>query len=44
LRWKEAFEAGKAPKVVLAATHMSTLEFVDLEDLKKFAVDWVDDE
>ena len=43
LRWKEAFEAGKAPKVVLASTHMSTLEFVDLEDLKKFAVDLVDE-
>ena len=39
LRWKEAFEAGMAPKVVLAATHISTLEFVDLEDLQKYAVD-----
>lgn len=38
LRWKEAFEAGCAPQVVLEATHISTLEFIDLEDLKKFAV------
>ena len=34
LRWKEAFAAGMAPKVNLAATHISTLEFVDLEDLR----------
>ncbi len=36
-RWKEAMEAGVAPKVVLESTHMSTLEFVDLEDLQKHA-------
>ena len=35
LRWKEALEAGIAPSVVLEATHISTLEFVDLEDLQK---------
>lgn len=35
-RWKEALEAGWAPDVVLEATHMSALEFVSLEDLKKF--------
>ena len=29
LRWKEAFEAGLAPQVVLEATHISVLEFVD---------------
>lgn len=34
LRWKEAFQAGVAPQVVLEATHISTLEFVDLEDLE----------
>jgi uncharacterized protein (DUF2237 family) len=39
LRWKEALEAGMAPPVVLAATHVSTLEFVDLDDLKAHAVD-----
>ncbi len=38
-RWKEAFEAGVAPGVVLEATHMSTLEFVSLEELQAHAVD-----
>ena len=32
-RWKETLEAGVAPPVVLAATHISTLEFVSLEEL-----------
>ncbi|MGB6222920.1 DUF2237 family protein [Haloferula sp.] len=32
-RWQEAFEAGHAPPVVLEATHLSTLEFVDRENL-----------
>ncbi len=39
LRWKEAFAAGVAPAVVLEATHISTLEFIDLEDLQQNAVD-----
>lgn len=38
LRWKEAFEAGVPPAVVLEATHISTLEFIDLEDLQDHAV------
>jgi uncharacterized protein (DUF2237 family) len=38
-RWKEALEAGVAPPVVLEATHMATLEFVDLDDLKRHALD-----
>lgn len=38
-RWKEAFEAGVAPPVVLEATHMSTLEFVSLEELQAHAID-----
>ena len=38
-RWKEALEAGMAPQIVLAATHISSLEFVDLEDLQAHAVD-----
>lgn len=38
-RWKEACDAGRAPKVRLEATHQRTLEFVDLENLKRFAVD-----
>lgn len=32
-RWREALEAGVAPPVVLEATHISALEFVDLPDL-----------
>jgi uncharacterized protein (DUF2237 family) len=36
-RWKEALEAGQAPPVVLESTHISALEFVDLEDLKAHA-------
>lgn len=39
LRWKEALEADMAPRVVLNATHMSVLEFVDLEDLQRHAVE-----
>ncbi|MCC6492979.1 MAG: DUF2237 domain-containing protein [Pirellulales bacterium] len=38
-RWKEALDAGMAPAVVLAATHISALEFVDLEDLQAYAID-----
>jgi uncharacterized protein (DUF2237 family) len=37
-RWAEAFDAGHACPVVLEATHMSALEFIDLEDLKAHAV------
>ena len=37
-RWKEAFDAGMAPAVVLSATHISALEFVSLEDLQGHAV------
>jgi len=36
-RWLEAYEAGVAPRVKLAATHASALEFIDLEDLQRFA-------
>ncbi len=38
-RWREAFEAGRAPRVVLAATHEATLELVELGDLKRYAID-----
>lgn len=37
-RWKEALEAGMAPPVNLEATHISTLEFVSLEELEAHAV------
>ncbi len=33
-RWQEALEAGVAPAVVLEATNMAALAYVDLEDLK----------
>ena len=39
-RWQEALAAGCAPRVVLASTHLSALEFVALEDLKRHALDW----
>jgi uncharacterized protein (DUF2237 family) len=38
-RWREASEAGRAPRVVLAATHEATLELVELGDLKRYAID-----
>ncbi len=36
-RWIEARDAGLAPKVILEATHMSVLEYVDLADLQAHA-------
>ncbi len=36
-RWIEAHQSGKAPKVNLHATHISVLEFIDLDILKQFA-------
>ncbi len=39
-RWQEALEAGQAPPVILEATHLATLEFVDREDLE--AKEWVE--
>ena len=36
-RWKEAAEDGKAPPVVLAATHERALDMVSLELLKQHA-------
>ena len=37
-RWQEALEAGAAPQVVLEATHVGTLEWASLDDLKQHAV------
>ncbi len=34
LRWKQAFEAGVAPKVILESTHINALEYVTLEELQ----------
>lgn len=39
MRWREAFEHGAAPRVVLSATNAKTLEVVHLEDLKRHAMD-----
>ncbi|HEV7385087.1 MAG TPA: DUF2237 domain-containing protein, partial [Phenylobacterium sp.] len=38
-RWKEALDAGAAPKVVLESTHEETLAIVTLGVLKDYAVD-----
>jgi uncharacterized protein (DUF2237 family) len=38
-RWAEALDAGRAPPVVLAATHPSALEFASEADLRAYAVD-----
>jgi hypothetical protein len=38
-RWQEALEAGKAPRVVLRATHLGALEHCALADLKRYAID-----
>jgi uncharacterized protein (DUF2237 family) len=38
-RWKDAYDAGMAPKVILEATHASTLEFASIEELKASATD-----
>jgi uncharacterized protein len=38
-RWKEALIAGKAPAVILAATHEATLKYVTLEELEIYALD-----
>jgi hypothetical protein len=43
-RWAQALEAGVAPPVVLEATHISTLEFADLEDLQANAVEVMNDD
>jgi uncharacterized protein (DUF2237 family) len=37
-RWKEAYDAGFAPPVVLEACHISALEFASLEELSQHAV------
>jgi uncharacterized protein (DUF2237 family) len=38
LRWIEAWEAGRAPKVVLEATHANVLKLVPLQALKRHAL------
>ncbi len=38
-RWREALEAGCAPRVALRSTHERALEVVSLDDLKAHALD-----
>ncbi len=38
-RWHEAWQAGNAPKIVAASTHISALEHCDGKALKEHAVD-----
>jgi len=38
-RWKEAFDDGIAPPVVLESTHAAALEYVSLDDLKQHAIE-----
>ena len=38
-RWKDALEAGMAPRVYLEATHVTALDIVPLEELRRFAVE-----
>ncbi|MCU0882326.1 MAG: DUF2237 domain-containing protein [Hyphomonadaceae bacterium] len=40
-RWKQALDAGVAPKIDLEATHEEALMVVPLETLKRFALDGV---
>ncbi|PUE31848.1 DUF2237 family protein [Limnohabitans sp. Jir72] len=42
LRWKEAFDAGVAPPVVLASTHARALDFLTLAQLQSCAHDAAD--
>lgn len=38
-RWKEAYDAGVAPPVILSATHEATLIYVPLAALRQHAID-----
>ena len=38
MRWKEAYEQGKAPPVFLESTHEATLKQVDFNILQQYAV------
>jgi len=38
-RWQEALESGRAPRVVLRATHEGALSYCSLADLKRHALD-----
>ena len=38
-RWKQAYDAGKAPQIYLASTHEASLELVPLDILQEHAAD-----
>ncbi len=38
-RWKQAFDAGMAPPLVLSATHEAALEYASLDEMMQHAVD-----
>ncbi|MGB7324167.1 MAG: DUF2237 domain-containing protein [Rubripirellula sp.] len=38
-RWREAYDSGAAPQVVLESCHISTLEWASLEELTEKAVE-----
>jgi uncharacterized protein len=38
-RWAQAYNAGKAPKIFLQATHEKTLDYAPFEILREFAID-----
>ena len=38
MRWKEAYDAGVAPKVFLESCHLNSLNFVTKEQLAEYAV------
>ena len=38
-RWKEAYENDKAPKIFLRRTNRKSIKIIDLEILKKYAID-----
>ena len=35
-RWVEAYEVGLAPKIILEATHIKTLDFISLQIMKNY--------
>ena len=39
LRWKEAFDAGCTPEIILEATHEKSLDYVNLHDLISMSSD-----
>lgn len=39
LRWKQAYEAGVAPRVKVKSTHQRALDYVDREILEQFRID-----